>query len=84
MAALFGDTRRGFPQGLREAVEIAGLQQHQPVRFVGQHVLGELRAERRQPGGNLGEALLLARVEPHARPHEAFVGQFQQALLLAP
>ena len=58
MAALDRDARGALRKEIRQAVEIALGEQHQPVFFVRQHILAELGAERRQPLADRGEAVL--------------------------
>ena len=53
---------------IRQAVEVALVEQQQEVFFVGEHVLAELGAERRQPLGDRGEPRLgLGRRGPRRR-----------------
>jgi hypothetical protein len=60
-----------FAQERRQALEIRLALQHELVGFlVGQHVLGELRAEAREPLGDGGQPLLVLRPEPGARADE--------------
>ena len=58
MAALGGDARCARYIEVRQAGEILLVQQHEPVFFVRQHILAELRGERRQPLGDRGQARL--------------------------
>ena len=61
-AALFGGGGRGLAQEIGQAGEIGlAVQLHRVGLLVGQHVLAERRAERRQPLDDRGEALLLVR-----------------------
>ncbi len=56
MAAFGADARGAADEKIRQAAQIVPLEQHEPVFFVGQHVLAEFCAERRQPLGDRGEA----------------------------
>jgi len=82
VAAVRGGAGGGVAQRLRQAVQIAFVQQHQPVGFVLQDILREVRAERREPAGDFRIARLLRRRQQNARADETVVGQFHQPLLL--
>jgi hypothetical protein len=71
MAALFGDRgeRVDQPAGKAREIRLVFQQQH-PVGLVLQHVLPELRAERCQPFGDLGETFLLVTGKRGTRTHE--------------
>ena len=61
-AALGGRGGRGFAEKIRQAGEIGlAVELHRVGLLVGQHVLAERGAERRQPFDDDGEALLLVR-----------------------
>jgi hypothetical protein len=62
-AALFGRRGRRLAHKVRQAGEIGfTVQLHRVGLLVGQHILTERGAERRQPLGDGGELLLLVRV----------------------
>ena len=57
--------------------------QHQRIgALVGKHVLAELRAEHREPLGDLGKPLLLLRRQRRALAHEGEVQPLEHARLL--
>ena len=82
MAALGRRARGAFDEKIRQALEIARVQEQQEGFFVGQHILAELRAKARQPLGDLGEARLLLRRKPRAGAREVSMVAFEHARLL--
>ena len=58
MTALGGEPRGARDEEIRQAVEIAFVEQHQPGLFVRQHVLAERGAEARQPFADRRQARL--------------------------
>ena len=66
MAALGGEARGAADDKVRQSLEIALVQKHQPVFFVRQHVLAELGAERREPFADRRQTRLGLRRQPGA------------------
>ncbi len=79
MAALGRRARRAFDEEVRQAVEIARLQQHEKGFFVGQHILAELRAKACEPRGDFAEARLLLGRKPRAGAGEIQMIAFEHA-----
>ena len=83
LAARLGGERHRFADRRRQAREV-GLcaEQHHLLALVLEHVLSERRVERREFLVDLGEALLLVRVELRAGAHELVVVPPHEPLLL--
>ena len=91
MAALGGDARGAGEEKIRQPIEIVLIEQHEPRFFVRQHILAELRAKRRQPLVDRGEARLgfwrqpcagAREIEMIAREHARLFGRKTEIVLL--
>ncbi len=82
MAALLGGGGRRGARGVRQALQVRFVQDQRIGFLVAEHVLAEGGAERGEPLGDLGEALLLLRREPRAGALEREPAALDEALRL--